>query len=204
MELKKCFVVALAATTLSTAHADLKSAKQVFSSGSWTVLQEIDKMTDKVSCTGIHKQDFTKQLGSDGLYIAIRGGISSVTLRFDDAPPRGMRLATKMEKDVRTVILEGEEFRSALASTRLRGQVLTLVSGIQDFELDMTGAAAAYDNILAGCPTPENAPAPTPAPAVVAPVAERSILCSPELQARMQAAGITKAQITKACVSTKP
>lgn len=198
--MKKLFALIVCAVALSTAHANLKLASKVGTFGNWTVLRDVDKMTDKVSCTGIYKDDYGKQLAERGLYIQVRGGISSVTLRFDDEPPRPMRLAEKLEKDVRAVMLQGAEFDSVVAAKRLRGQVLTLVSGIQDFELDLAGISEALASIREGCPpvalTPE-APAAAPSPA-----APKATSCSPELLDRMKAAKVTPAQVQRICAST--
>lgn len=198
--MKKLLILTACMAMCGIAQAGLKDATKVFTAGNWTVLRDVDKMTDKVSCTGIYKNDFGKQLAQDGLYISIRGGISSVTLRFDDSPARGMRLPTQIEKDVRAVMLEGSEFDAAIASSRLRGQVLTLVSGLQEFDLDLTGIAEASANIKSGCPLPIAAPEATGAPAL--PPTENPVvpaLCSQELLDRLQAAKVTKSQIQKIC-----
>jgi hypothetical protein len=201
--MKNLFAVALCALAICPAQASLKDATKVATFGSWTILRSVDKMTDKVTCTGIYQQDYAKQLSDEGLYVSVKGGISSVTLRFDDLPPRPMRLASKIEKDVRAVMLEGAEYDLAISSARLRGQILTLISGVQDFELDLTGIKDAVANIKAGCPiqtsVAESPTAPIPPQQAAKP---ESTACSPDLLNRMKAAKITSAQIQKICAST--
>jgi hypothetical protein len=145
------FLVGLLAAA-QCAFADLKSATKVFEAGGWSVLRDVNMMTDKTDCTGIYKGNYKIQLSEDSLYISIGGGIESVTLRFGDEPPRSLRLAESLEKKVRAVIITGSDFESAMSSPRLRYQVGTLVSGIQQGEIDLTGARAANENIKAGCP----------------------------------------------------
>lgn len=199
--MRKILVVAFCVAAFGSAQAGLKDAAKVGTFGNWTILRDVDKMTDQVSCTGIYKDDYSKQLASRGLYIQVRGGISSVTLRFDEDPPRSMRLAEKMEKDIRAVMLQGAEFESAIAAKRLRGQVLTLVSGLQDFELDLTGIAEAVASIRDGCPP--IAPPPEPQAAPAAPTTPPALLCTTELMDRMKAAKVTPTQIQKICETSK-
>lgn len=193
-------VLTLCALAAGGAHANLKSATKVGTFGNWTILRDVDKMTDKVTCTGIYQQDYSRQLSDEGLYISVKGGISSVTLRFDDLPARPMRLAGKIEKDVRAVMLEGADFDLAVSSVRLRGQVLTLVSGVQDFELDLSGIRDAVSNIKAGCPA--NAVGAVSAPAPLAAEPPQPPSCSPDLLDRMKAAKVTPAQVQKICAPT--
>lgn len=202
--MKKALILTIGLIAGAAVQASLKDATKVLTVGNWTVLREVDKMTDKISCTGIYKQDYGKQLARDGLYITIRGGISSVTLRFDDQPARQLRIPTKMEKDIRAVMLEGEEFAAALASSRLRGQALTLVSGLQEFELDLSGIAEAVASIRSDCPPPAAiASEPAPSVPVVAP-AEAPALCSAVLLERMKTAKLAPLQIQRICDSPKP
>lgn len=135
----------------------LKDAKRTLTSGKWTVLRSIDPMTDKVDCTGIHDGNYRVQLSADGMYIRIAGGIQSVTLRFDDEPARALRLPTKMEKDVRAIILEGGEYEAATKASRLRYAAITLVAGTAQADLDLTGIGEALEHIKAGCPLPTKA-----------------------------------------------
>jgi len=137
----------------------LKNARPTLKSGNWTVLRSTDTMTDKTSCTGIYKSNYGVQLSTNELFVTIRGGIQSITLRFGENPARPMRLPQKMEKEVNTVIIEGSEFAEALETNRLRLQVLTLVRGVATEDLDISGMRAAVDHIRAGCPESGSTPA---------------------------------------------
>ena len=167
----------------------LKAAKPTLKVGNWTVLRSIDAMTDKVSCTGIYKSNYGIQLSANKLYVNISGGIQSVTLRFGENPPENLRLPQKMEKDVRAVIIEGSEFQNALATNRLRLQVLTLVRGVTFEDIDTTGIKSAVEHIQAGCPLPTEAGS-----------AESALgTCPSEMVTKLRASGLTEDQILKAC-----
>ena len=189
---------ALAATLICTtvfpsAAQGLKDAKPTLKTGNWTVLRSVDTMTDKVSCTGIYKANIGVQLARDRLFVKIAGGIQSVTLRFGEDPPQGLRLPQDMEKKVNSVIIEGNEFRQALETARLRVQVLTLVRGVATEDLDTTGIQAAAEHIQAGCPQEaDGASGAKPAG-----VTDSS--CPEALVARLRAAGVTVQQIATAC-----
>ncbi|RJF99050.1 hypothetical protein D3871_11400 [Noviherbaspirillum saxi] len=187
-------------TTLSAsvAHASLKDAMKVFKSGNWTVLRHTDPMKDTVNCTGIHKENYGIQLTEDSLYVSIRGGIQSVTLRFDDNPARSMRLADDIEKKINSVIISGTDFTELVSSNRLRVQVSTLVRGIANEDLDLTGIQSTLENIKAKCPAQKEEVKPAAVP--LAPVSSAALTsCSTELKARMKAQGIKDKQIEAIC-----
>lgn len=195
-------IAAFAALLLAAtgASADLSTAERAGTFGQWEVLRDIDKMTDKVSCVGIYRSDKKIQLAEDGMYIAVSGGIESVTLRFGSDQARPMRLAKKMEKDVRAVMLEGEEFQGAIGADRLRMQVLTLVSGLKEYDLNMSGASQAVEHIKAGCPKQkaELAQAAQDAPANE-PAAKDDSLCPPKVLTRLKAQGMAPNKIKAIC-----
>ena len=190
-------LLGLIAFVPSAAVAALNDAKPVFHSGNWKVLRSTDVMKDTISCTGIYKENYGIQLGEDGLYVTVRGGLQSIDLRFGDAPAKPMRLAEKMEKDVGAVIIDGTNFDELTQTNRLRLQVLTLVSGVITEDLDISGIQEAVENIKSGCPVPEVAPKSQSAPAQSAPAPES--LCSDQLISRMKANGIKALQIKKIC-----
>lgn len=136
----------------SAGAQSLKDATVAFSKGNWKVLRSVDPMTDKTSCTGIYDNDYSIQLTPDTLYVSVSGGIESVLLRYDDQPPARMRLATDMEKKIRSMIISGGLFGQLSSTRRLRYQASTLVSGIKTGEIDLTDFNAALSNIQQGCP----------------------------------------------------
>lgn len=175
-------------------HAQsLKNAQTAFRSGNWTVLRSIDTMNDKVSCTGVYKANNAIQLVASAMYVTIRGGIQSVTLRFGDNPARPMRLPQKMEKDVNAVMIDGNEFSEAVQSNRLRLEVLTLVRGVATEDLDITGVQAAIESIKLGCPMKSESDSTQRGSAA------SDSVCSESLVSRMKIAAITDAQIASAC-----
>lgn len=174
----------------------MAAAKKVFESGKWTVLRDVDKMTDKVICTGILGSDYQKQLTRDTFFISISGGITSVTLRFNDGQAEPLRLSSKSEKDVRAVIIRGSDFEKLKASTRLRGVVTTLINRSQELDLDLTGVGEALLNIEQGCPSSVLATS-TAKPAE--PTIELTLSCSADLIGKMQRAGVTMAQVAQVC-----
>ena len=48
--------------------AQLSKGEVVFSGTNWKVLRTKDAMTDKISCTGVWRDEYRVQLGSDALY----------------------------------------------------------------------------------------------------------------------------------------
>lgn len=189
------------------AAAGLKDAKPVFHTGNWKVLRSADAMTDATTCTGIYKVNYGIQLAKDGLYISVRGGLQSITLRFGDAPANPMRIPQKLEKDVGAVIIDGGDFYELTKANRLRLEVLTLVSGVHNEDLDITGIQEAVENIKSGCPVPEVVPQPQSVPVQSTPVQSAPVqstsgpesLCSDQLISRMKANGIKAIQIKKIC-----
>ena len=183
----------MSATTLSFA-AGLKDAKPVFQSGNWTVLRSTDSMTDAPRCTGIYKNNRRIQLKQKKLFVGIHGGIEGITLRFGDNPPKSTRLPEEIEKKMNVVIISGSDFSELTGSNRLRLEVLTLLQGIADEDLDLTGIQAAVENIGSGCPDQ-----PQPASVSVPKQAVSENLCSDELVKKMKANGLKAAQIKKIC-----
>jgi hypothetical protein len=169
----------------------LKDASVAMKRGDWKVLRSSDAMTDQTSCTGIYKDNFGIQLSPENLFIRIDGGIESVTLRFDDNPPTRFRLATSMEKKLRSIDISGSEFAQLRSSRRLRYQSSTLVSGIQTGEIDLTDFQTVLENIQQGCPASgisKSAQAPA-----------TNSGCSVELIGRMKKQGLSPEQIAAIC-----
>lgn len=179
------------------ANADLKNSAIAMKSGNWKVLRSLDAMTDKVQCTGIYKENYSIQLAQDELYVSVSGGIQGVTLRFDEQSPLSMRLATKMEKEIRSVIISGTEFTQLTQSKRLRLQVSTLVSGLHNDDLDLTGLNEALQSISTNCPV-----VPPPEKAIEKVEQKASspqLTCSEMLITKMKKQGLKEKQIRAIC-----
>jgi hypothetical protein len=182
------------ASVAQAAAQSLEDATPVYKSGVWTVLRTVNQMSDATVCTGIYKDNYGIQLTGDKLYINVKGGISSVTLRFGEDAAKPLRLATEIEKKIGSLILEGSDFYEAMRSTRLRMQVGTLVRGIETIDLELTGIDPTVANIGSGCPIGEGAHAPG-----AAQKRKPKSQCTKELIARMKKQGIGADQIEAIC-----
>jgi hypothetical protein len=193
---RKCLRVLAAAILASTAASasaqTLADGVPVFRSGGWVVLRTIDPMTDKRSCTGILNGDYDIQLSQSALYVRMRGGVTSVTLRFDDQPPEKLRLSSDFERRGRVALLP-EELRKALGSSRIRIQVMTGRDGLELKDLDVTGIRDAHTNIRSGC-----SGNPLPDADVRRPSTEGS-LCSTLVETRMRQRGLAASDIRAIC-----
>jgi hypothetical protein len=168
--------------------ANLGDAPIVFRSGEWSVLRTLDQMTDQTNCTGIYKKDYAVQLTDDELFVKVRGGVKGVTLRFGDQPAEKLRLATKSERSLSSVSIEGGDFTKLLGSTRLRMQVLTVLDTVAEVDIDLTGVPAAVENIRSGCSGP--------------PIEAKSVeptACGDRVVARLRQRGVSQDIITFAC-----
>jgi len=118
--------------------------------GAWSVHRDTDSFTDKVTCTAIYKQDYSVQMSASEMYISERGrgGVQAITLRFDDDPPERMQLASDVEKDVSAIAIKDADFERLLTARRLRYQILRVVNGMDEGDLNLTGFAAAHDVVV--------------------------------------------------------
>jgi hypothetical protein len=178
----------------STFAAGLKDADVAFKSGNWKVLRSVDSMKDTVDCTGIFKENYGVQLTGDTLFVSVKGGLQSVTLRFADKPARSMRLPEDLEKKLGSIIISGSDFSELLESDRLRVQAMTLVRGIATEDFELVGIKDALESIRSGCPVQPK----TSAPHVVEKPSAVST-CTEQLLSRMKAQGLRESQIQAIC-----
>lgn len=192
---------ALIALTGSVAFASLKDAQVAFKSGNWKVLRSIDSMKDTVDCTGIYKDNYGVQLTEGTLFVSVKGGLESVTLRFGDKPARSFRLAEKMEKEIRSIIISGTDFSELLESNRLRIQASTLVSGIANEDFDLSGIKDALESIKASCPIQASSTPTASSEKPSLPISEKPAqpACSDVLVSRMKAQHLKEKQILAIC-----
>lgn len=130
----------------------LKAEGEVFSSGKWHVVQKLDAMTDKKSCTALYQAAWTIQGTADTLYVSLRGrgGIKAYQLRVDDAPADELRLASKMEKDLGAADLD-HSFGRVYSSKRIRLQVSTILGSLVTEDIDTNGFKESVDYIRSNC-----------------------------------------------------
>lgn len=127
--------------------------KVVFTANHWKVMQSIDAMTDKKSCTAIYKDSWTIQGEDKSFYISMkgRGGLKAYKFRVGDSEPTEMRLATDMEQKVSTVIFDSD-FPAIYDAKRLRVQVVTHLSSVVNEDIDLNGLKESVDYMRAnGC-----------------------------------------------------
>ena len=184
----------------STLAQSLKDQPITLKVGNWSVLRSVDGMTDQVTCTGIYKNNYGVQLSENAMYINIAGGLQSITIRFDENPAQPMRLPSDTEKKIGSITIKDSEFSQALESNRIRIRSLTLVRGLAQEDLDITGIQTALEHIRAGCPSSNSSTAQSTkrtAPASGTPHQEN--LCSEQLLINLRAAKVSEKQIKRAC-----
>ncbi len=111
----------------------------------WTAHRNVDSMTDRVTCVAYYRGNTKIQLTADSLAISYsgRGGVSMGQWRIDDNAPL-QRLATDVEKQIGAFFWEGSELARVLAGKRLRVQMFTILSTIEQDDLDLTGVVEVW------------------------------------------------------------
>lgn len=190
----KNLAYALLVCAAAASAGNLAQEPVVFHSGNWKVHRGTSAMSDKTSCTGVYKDNFAIQLSADALYLQVRGGLESVQIRLDDAPASSLRLPSEMEKKINAVIIGGTAFDAVARAGRLRTSVGTMVNGIREDDLDLTGIAEALANIQAGCPGE-----PVVATAVTSTPAPAPSGCTERVKAKLKLRGLAQADIEDIC-----
>ena len=100
-------LVLLAFGTPAAAQS-LSKGEVVFTGTNWRVMRTKDGMTDKVTCTGIWRDEYRVQLNAEAFYINRKGqgGVDAYHVRIDDAPAKEMVLATRTERDISAIMLK--------------------------------------------------------------------------------------------------
>ena len=131
----------------------------------------------------------------------MRGGLESVTLRFGDKPARSMRLAEKAEKDLRSIVISGNDFTELIESDRLRIQAFTLVGGITNEDFDLSTIKDVLDSIRGGCPVQVSGAPTENLEKPLQTVSDKSIqpTCSDVILSRMKVQGLKEKQIRVIC-----
>jgi hypothetical protein len=130
----------------------LKEEGEVFRSASWHVVQKLDAMTDKKSCTALYKNAWTVQGTAENLYVSLRGrgGVKAYTLRIDDAPADAFQMASPTEKELSAVVLK-PSFDRIYGGNRVRLQIGTILGGILVEDIDLKGFRESVDYIRSNC-----------------------------------------------------
>lgn len=144
--LRAMFAACAIATLSSGAGADLLDDPVVWQNDTWEVRKSIDSMTDKVSCTGLMKENYFLQLSRKALYIGLESTPQLVTMRYDSNPAEDARLPREVEEQIEAVVLSGQDFDKVKSSSRIRSRVATY-RGIQDFDIDVSDANEVIEQI---------------------------------------------------------
>jgi hypothetical protein len=123
-----------------------------FRSHSWAVEEAIDQMTDKKKCTALYKGAWTIQASPGNFFVSTRGrgGVKAYTIRFNDEPAEPLQNATNIEKEISAADLSMYSERIYTAK-RLRVEILTLVSGVVNEDIDLNGLNDAIGYIRSNC-----------------------------------------------------
>lgn len=171
------------------ANAGLNDDPVVFKSGEWSVLRSIDAMSDEVSCTGVYKGNNGIQLSDDIMFVQVRGGLKSITLRFDNQPAEDLRLPSSLEKQMSSIMIENNAFTKVLGSNRLRVQVYTVLGEIKKYDINLKGTTKVVENIRSGCP----------GTAVSKTLPKKPSLCSEKVLKRLRTKKVSADVIKYAC-----
>jgi hypothetical protein len=149
MNRKTLFFAIIALATIRSAAAYDSTA--TFQAGKWTVLTSVNEVNNAPVCTAVYLDNEGVHLSNDALYVGVRGGISTVTLRLDDKPARAARPATEREDNMGTVIFTQDELAELITSKKLHAEVVTVSNGVQNVDLDLDGIQDAIKNIRSNC-----------------------------------------------------
>ena len=183
-------VLALAATA---SHANLADAPTIFESGKWKVVRDIDKMTDKAICVGIHNNNYKIQLNDDSLYLLMPGNLRGVVLRYNEGPPLDVRLPNDSEKNYSGVILKGMEFIALQKTQRLRVRAVLYSDEMPFMDLDVTGVKDVLTYMKQSCAQASDKPAAAGEPT------KKVDGCTSEIRARMRITKLSPKQIAAVC-----
>ena len=101
-------------------------------------------MTDKVTCTGIWRDEYRVQLNAEAFYINRKGqgGVDAYHVRIDDAPAKEMVLATRTERDISAIMLKN--IAELVRAKRLRVSGISILQSAIELYLDIADIAEAH------------------------------------------------------------
>jgi hypothetical protein len=121
--------------------------------GGWQLRRIKDAMTDETTCILSPVGKPYVQISVRDLYISYRtrGGVQGFQYRLDDGPISDMEIPTDTEKQIGFVHISGDAFNRVLRASRLRVQVVTLISGLQTEDLAVSGMRSLYAKMQREC-----------------------------------------------------
>lgn len=128
--------------------------KVIASDGVWELRQSKDNFTDKITCLIAATNNDNVEVSPGNFYLSLRGrgGLKAYKYRLDDSPPTELALPTELEQRTSILIFKGQVFSRILKANRLRVQTLTMLSGSQNDDIDLTGLAGLYSQMSKACP----------------------------------------------------
>jgi invasion protein IalB len=127
------------------ATEDVREAEVLRQHGEWTIVRSKDATTDEISCTAVHKKGGRFQLGSDGLYVNLKGngGVDSYRLSYDDKPAVGVRLTVPLDQ------IALKDMGKLKSAKRVKLYVQTVVKDNVEVDLDLKGLCEAHNMLNA-------------------------------------------------------
>ena len=125
---------------------DLREGEVLRQHGEWTIVRSKDARTDEVSCTAVHKQGGSVQLGADGLYLNFKGNgsaVGSYRLSYDDKPAVGIRLTAPLDS------IALKDMGKLKSAQRIKVSVQTVVRDNVELDLPLNGLRDAHNTLTA-------------------------------------------------------
>ena len=137
------------APTAAPAKSAPKADRNTTAVGGWQLQRSKNAMTDKTDCILVPVGKPHVQITVGDLYISYRGrgGVQGFRYRLDDEPVSQMQLPTEIDKQIGAVHISGDTFNRILQASRLRVEVLTLISGVQNEDLAVAGVRGAQGDL---------------------------------------------------------
>ena len=141
------------APTAAPAKSAPKADRNTTAVGGWQLQRSKNAMTDKTDCILVPVGKPHVQITVGDLYISYRGrgGVQGFRYRLDDEPVSQMQLPTEIDKQIGAVHISGDTFNRILQASRLRVEVLTLISGVQNEDLAVAGVRGLYTKMQREC-----------------------------------------------------
>lgn len=116
--------------------------------GDWRIKRRVDPMTDKVRCTAYPDSSPRVQVTLDTVYVQVPWPVLAVELRYGNNKAHAMRSATREEKGLDAIIVEGADLQELTKGERLRGTFVIQRGGKEDYvqlDWDATGLPGIRD-----------------------------------------------------------
>lgn len=146
--------IVMASPIAASSAAASDEAQGTPSASSWELNKSVDDFTGKQTCVITSPDQPLVEIDPpSSFFVSLqgRGGVAGYRYRIDQQPASPMRLPTKMESDTSTVIIEGQEFARVVAGTRLRIEILTVLSSVLDLDLNLRGIRPLLARARAEC-----------------------------------------------------